>query len=121
MKPSRSVTAEAIAISFRELEDSMDKEYSDEGIVAALMARRAFVTTLVAGFTLATGPLNAATIITDANGLDAGEVKITVADGAIPGYRARPKGKTRTPMVLVVHEVFGVHEHIRDLCRRLAK
>ena len=99
----------------------MDKEYSDDGVAAALVARRTFVTTLVAGFTLATGPLNAATIITDANGLDAGEVKITVGDGAIPGYRARPKGKTRAPIVLVVHEVFGVHEHIRDLCRRLAK
>lgn len=99
----------------------MDKDYSNLPIASAPVARRTFVTTLVAGFTLATGPLNAATIITDANGLDAGEVKIAVADGTIPGYRARPKGKTKTPVVLVVHEVFGVHEHIRDLCRRLAK
>ena len=88
---------------------------------APALPRRAFVTTLVAGFTLATGPLNAATIITDTNGLDAGEVKIAVADGTMPGYRARPKGKTKAPVVLVVHEIFGVHEHIRDLCRRLAK
>ena len=82
--------------------------------------RRAFVTTLVAGFTLATGPLNAAAIITDATGLDAGEVSITVADGKIPGYRARPAGKTGAPTILVVQEVFGIHEHIKDLCRRLA-
>jgi len=84
------------------------------------MPRRAFVTTLVAGFTLATGPLNAATIITDANGLEAGEVQITTFDGKIPGYRARPKGKRNAPVVLVVQEIFGVHEHIKDLCRRLA-
>src|SRR5258708_1618326 len=99
----------------------MDKNYSDLSIATAPLARRTFVTTLVAGFTLATGPLNAETIITDTNRLDAGEVKIAVADGTIPGYRARPKGKTHAPVVLVVHEVFGVHEHIRDLCRRLAK
>ena len=95
----------------------MDKETTD----TAPMPRRAFVTTLVAGFTLATGPLNAAMIITDTNGLDAGEVKIAVADGTIPGYRARPKAKPHAPVVLVVQEIFGVHEHIRDLCRRLAK
>jgi carboxymethylenebutenolidase len=86
-----------------------------------MVPRRAFVTTLVAGFTLATGPLNAATIVTDAGGLDAGEVSIKVSDGLIPGYRARPKAKTGAPVVLVVHEVFVVHEHIRDICRRLAK
>ncbi len=82
--------------------------------------RRTFVTTLVAGFTLATGPLNAAAIITDTKGLDAGEIEITVADGKIPGYRARPAGKTGAPTILVVQEIFGIHEHIRDLCRRLA-
>ncbi len=84
-------------------------------------ARRTVVMTLVSGFTFATGPLNAATIVTDTNGLDAAEVKIAVADGMIPGYRARPKKGKNFPVVLVVHEVFGVHEHIRDLCRRLAK
>jgi carboxymethylenebutenolidase len=84
------------------------------------MPRRTFVTTLVAGFTLATGPLNAETIVTDANGLDAGEVHIPVSDGVIPAYRARPAGKTKLPVVIVVQEIFGVHEHIKDLCRRLA-
>ena len=99
----------------------MDRDCVQQPIGEAIVARRAFVTTLVAGFTLATGPLNAATIITDSNGLDAGEVKIAVAGAMIPGYRAQPTGKTHAPVVLVVHEVFGVHEHIRDLCRRLAK
>lgn len=95
----------------------MDKDFPS----APAFTRRAFAATgLVAGFTLATGPLNAATIITDAKGLDAGEVQIPVSDGKIPGYRAKPAGKTNLPTVLVVQEVFGVHEHIRDICRRLA-
>jgi len=85
------------------------------------ITRRDFAATgLVAGFTLATGPLNAATIVTDTNGLDAGEVSIPVADGKIPGYRARPANKPNAPVMLVVQEVFGVHEHIRDICRRFA-
>ena len=87
----------------------------------ATFPRRTIVSTLVAGFTLAAGPLNAAMIITDSNGLEAGEVSIKVPDGAIPAYRARPKDKAHASVVLVVHEIFGVHEHIRDLCRRLAK
>ena len=84
------------------------------------IARRTFVTTLVAGFTLAAGPVRADAIVTDANGLDAGTVDVIVSDGKIPAYRARPAGKTGAPVVLVVQEIFGVHEHIKDLCRRLA-
>ncbi|HJW40308.1 MAG TPA: dienelactone hydrolase family protein, partial [Rhizomicrobium sp.] len=84
------------------------------------MPRRAFVTTLVTGFALAAGPVRADAIVTDANGLDAGEVSIPVADGTIPGYRARPANGKHTGVVLVVQEIFGVHEHIKDLCRRLA-
>src|SRR5437773_9866348 len=84
------------------------------------IARRTFVTTLVAGFTLAAGPARADAIITDVTGLDAGAVDIAVADGKIPAYRARPAGESHAPVVLVVQEIFGVHEHIKDLCRRLA-
>jgi len=83
--------------------------------------RRQFVSTLVAGFTLAAGPVSADAIITDSNGLDAGEVSIPVSDGKIPGYRARPSGKQHTGVILVVQEIFGVHEHIKDICRRFAK
>jgi carboxymethylenebutenolidase len=94
----------------------MDKDFDMPAI-----SRRAFAATgLVAGFTLCTGPLNAAAIVTDANGLDAGEVSIPVSDGKIPGYRAKPAGKANCPTVLVVQEVFGVHEHIKDICRRFA-
>ena len=84
------------------------------------MPRRAFVSTLVAGFTLATGPLRADAIVTDADGLIASAVDVPVADGKIPVYRARPAHRRHTAVVLVVQEVFGVHEHIKDLCRRLA-
>ena len=85
------------------------------------ITRRAFAATgLVAGFTMAAGPINAAAIVTDTKGLDAGEVSIAVADGHIPAYRARPQGAKNAPVVLVVQEIFGVHEHIKDLCRRLA-
>jgi len=85
-------------------------------------SRREFVmTALAAGFALAVRPVSARTITTDAAGLSVGEVKIPVADGQIPGYRAMPAAGGPFPVVLVVQEVFGVHEHIRDICRRLAK
>jgi carboxymethylenebutenolidase len=84
------------------------------------IARRTFVTTLVAGFALAAGPASADAIVTDAVGLDAGAVDVPVADGKMPAYRARPTGKAEAPVILVVQEIFGVHEHIKDLCRRLA-
>ena len=84
--------------------------------------RRGFVmTALGSGFAAAVLPVGAQTITTDAGGLDAGEVKIPVADGQMPAYRAQPAGRTDLPTVIVIQEVFGVHEHIKDLCRRLAK
>jgi len=86
------------------------------------LSRREFVvTTIGAGFALAVQPAQAEAIKTDTNGLVAGEVKIPVSDGQMPGYRARPASGQRFPIVLVVQEIFGVHEHIQDVCRRLAK
>jgi len=83
--------------------------------------RRFLITTLSAGFALAARPVRAETITTDTQGLEAGDVKIPVAEGAIPGYRAKPASRKSPPVVLVVQEIFGVHEHIKDVCRRLAK
>lgn len=85
--------------------------------------REFFVTSILAGtFALAIQPIAAQTrILTDASGLIAGEVKIPVADGEIPAYRAMPDKKGKFPTVLVVHEIFGVHEWIQDVCRRFAK
>lgn len=87
------------------------------------LTRRSFVvTSLTAGFALAVEPIQAQTAITtDANGLTAGEVKIPVKDGEIPAYRAMPAKGKNFPTVLVVQEIFGVHEHIKDVCRRFAK
>jgi carboxymethylenebutenolidase len=60
-------------------------------------------------------------IQTDTNGLTAGDARIKVADGEMPGYFARPSGATNPPVVLVAMEIFGLHEYIRDVTRRLAK
>jgi carboxymethylenebutenolidase len=73
-------------------------------------------------YAAATQPVQAQTrITTDAKGLTAGEVKIPVAGGEIPAYRAMPDKKGKFPVVLVVHEIFGVHEWIQDVSRRFAK
>jgi carboxymethylenebutenolidase len=88
----------------------------------ASWSRRGFVmTSLATGFALSAGPVSAQTITTDSAGLTAGEVKVPVKDGEIPAYRAMPDKGGPFPTVLVVQEVFGVHEHIKDVCRRLAK
>ncbi len=93
---------------------------------APVLDRREFLVTsiLAAGtFSAAVQPIQAQTrITTDSVGLVAGEVKIPVADGQIPAYRAMPgkKGK-KFPVVLVVHEIFGVQEWVQDVCRRFAK
>jgi carboxymethylenebutenolidase len=85
-------------------------------------SRREFVvTTLAAGFALAVQPISAETITTDAKGLEAGEVKIPVDGKEMPAYRAMPATGGPFPVVLVVQEIFGVHEHIKDVCRRFAK
>lgn len=83
--------------------------------------RQVLVTALGSGFALATSPVTAQVIATSEDGLDAGQIQIPTRWGEIPGYRAAPKGGKRLPLVLVVEEIFGVHEHIRDVCRRLAR
>ena len=86
-------------------------------------SRRGFiVTALGAGFAVATQPIMADTAIhTDSVGLVAGEIQVPTADGMLPAYRAMPAGGAKLPTILVVHEIFGVHEYIKDTCRRLAK
>ncbi len=87
-----------------------------------LSRRDVMVATLASSFALATEPIAAETrITTDVEGLDAGEVRIKTTDIEIPAYRAMPASGGPFPVVLVVQEIFGVHEHIRDVCRRLAK
>ena len=78
-------------------------------------------TAAAAGYALAVRPVRAEAIHTDAASLVAGMVELPAADRRIPAYRARPEGKGPFAVVLVVHEIFGVHEYIRDVCRRLAR
>ncbi|MCW3478547.1 dienelactone hydrolase family protein [Neisseriaceae bacterium JH1-16] len=84
--------------------------------------RRQFLGVMIAsGFALAVQPVSAATIHTDSEGLLTGSVAIPSGGASLPAYFARPNRAGSLPIVLVVQEVFGVHEHIQDLCRRLAK
>ncbi|MFW9262655.1 dienelactone hydrolase family protein [Nostoc sp. CALU 546] len=87
------------------------------------ITRRKFIatTTLATGFALAVQPISAQVINTDAKGLVAGAVKIPVKDGEIPAYRAAPATGENFPIVLVIQEIFGVHEHIQDVARRFAQ
>jgi carboxymethylenebutenolidase len=85
--------------------------------------RRAFIkTALGTGFAAAVLPVAAQTMIkTDTSGLTAGEVSVIVNGQKVPVYRAQPQGKKDLPVVLVISEIFGVHEHIADVARRFAK
>jgi carboxymethylenebutenolidase len=90
----------------------------------APFSRRGFMTAsaaVTAGYTLAAGPVRADAIKTDTGGLTVGDAKIKVADGEMPGYFARPAGVSNPPVVLVAMEIFGLHEYIKDVTRRLAK
>jgi carboxymethylenebutenolidase len=84
--------------------------------------RRSFVvSSLGSGFSNAASPVLAQAIATATEGLVAGEVKVPAQGGEMPAYRAMPASGSKCPLILVVQEIFGVHEHIRDICRRFAK
>lgn len=85
--------------------------------------RRGFLrAALGTGFAAAALPVMAQNVIkTDASGLEVGEVMVKVGETNVPVYRAKPAGKTKLPVVLVISEIFGVHEHIADVARRFAK
>jgi len=88
---------------------------------AGIGSRTVMMGSLGAGFALAAQPVTAQTIMTPSDGLEAGDIKIRTADGEIPGYRAVLNTGSNFPTVIVVQEIFGVHEHIKDVCRRFAK
>jgi carboxymethylenebutenolidase len=89
--------------------------------ISTLDRRAVIKATLGAGFCAAVAPVFAQVVTTPATGLDAGEVKVPSGGAQIPAYRALPEGGGKFPTVLVVHEVFGVHEHMKDVCRRWAR
>lgn len=90
----------------------------------ALLSRRRFMSSTAAaaaGYTLAAGPVRAEAIKTDTSGIDTGEASIKVAGGEMPIYFARPASVSNPPVILVAMEIFGLHEYIKDVTRRLAK
>jgi carboxymethylenebutenolidase len=89
------------------------------------LSRRGFFMTAsaaaAAGYTLAAGPVRAQVVTTDTTGLKVGDATVKVTGGDMPVYFARPANATNPPVVLVAMEIFGLHEYIRDVTRRLAK
>jgi carboxymethylenebutenolidase len=89
------------------------------------LSRRGFFMTAsaaaAAGYTLAAGPVRADAITTDTNGLTAGDAKVKMAEADMPVYFARPANANNAPVILVAMEIFGLHEYIKDVTRRLGK
>jgi carboxymethylenebutenolidase len=89
------------------------------------LSRRGFFMTAsaaaAAGYTLAAGPVRAQVITTDTTGLTVGDAKVKVPEGDMPVYFARPVNVANPPVILVAMEIFGLHEYIKDVTRRLAK
>lgn len=106
----------------KDLELEIDSLAGKTSLSSGLDRRLFLQTALGSGFAAAALPVCAQTMIkTDTEGLDAGEITLTVDGQKVPVYRAQPKGKTKLPVILVVSEIFGVHEHIADVARRFAK
>ncbi|NYE63918.1 carboxymethylenebutenolidase [Duganella sp. 1224] len=102
----------------RDAESLLTKTSLSDGV-----DRRGFLkTALGTGFAAATLPVMAQNVIkTDTAGLTAGTIQVNVNGQNVPVYRAQPEGKTNLPVILVISEIFGVHEHIADVARRFAK
>jgi len=103
--------------------DALTAEFNSLVPLPLPLSRRGFlVTALGAGFALAVQPVMAQTAITtDSAGLKAGEIQVPTPDGDMPAYLAQPAQSGYFPVILVVQEIFGVHEYIKDTCRRLAR
>jgi carboxymethylenebutenolidase len=106
--------------------DTLDDTFGTLWASAELTRRQLLATGaatgIVTGFAASVQPVMAQTVIlTDPAGLDHGMVEIPTATGPVPAYRAVLAGTRNRPLILVVQEIFGLHEHIKDVCRRLAK
>ena len=101
--------------------DPMDKLWTLAELNRRELIASGAITGIVAGFAAAVQPVMAQTMImTEPKGLEAGMVEIPVGADKIKAYRAVQIGAKARPLILVVQEIFGVHEHIKDVCRRLA-
>ena len=103
------------------MNDNTDPYASGSAAGTGITRRMLLVGTLATGFALAVRPTSSATIRTDAIGLTADEISIPTRDGDLPAFHAMPAEGGPFPAILVVQEIFGVHEHIKDVCRRFAK
>jgi len=104
------------------MQDGFDSPFAEVPLPEGVGRRDFLKTALGTGFAAAVMPVMAQSVVkTDSAGLDAGEVRINVNGQSVPVYCARPAGKSDLPVVLVVSEIFGVHEHIADVARRFAK
>ena len=86
------------------------------------LSRRGFMSSsaaAAAGYTLAAGPVRADAIQTDSKGLDAGMAKVAVSGGDMPVYFAKPSGAKNPPVILICMEIFGLHEWVKDITRRV--
>jgi carboxymethylenebutenolidase len=102
--------------------DGFDDDRRSLGTKTDVDRREMLRASLAVGFAAAVQPIAAETVIhTSSDGLEAGVVGVPTQDGELPAYRALPATAGTFPVVIVVQEIFGVHEHIRDVCRRLAK
>lgn len=98
-----------------------DKDFKPE--TPSPLSRREFVltATLATGYAASVQPIAEGAIITPPEGLEAGDAKVTIKKESLPVYFARPAKKMNVPVVIVVQEIFGLHEYIKDVCRRFAK
>ena len=102
--------------------DSFENDRRSLGSKDPIDRREMLAASLAVGFAAAVKPVAAQTVIqTDSEGLEAGQVAVSAGDRDIPAYRAMPAAAGPFPVILVLQEIFGVHEHIRDVCRRLGK
>ena len=102
--------------------DTFDHLWEEAEVTRRELIAAGAATGFVAGFALSVQPVQAQSmIVTDTAGIDAAMGEFPTSTGPIPAYRALPAGGNKRPLVLVVQEIFGVHEHIKDVCRRLAK
>lgn len=106
----------------QDLRDDFDSLVGKTALSDGLERRDFLKVALGSGFAAAVLPVHAQSVVqTDASGLTAGTVSLNVNGQQVPVYRAQPEGKTKLPVILVVQEIFGVHEHIADVARRFAK
>jgi carboxymethylenebutenolidase len=109
-------------MAMRDMQNEFDSLVTKTPLSEGLDRRHFMKTALGVGFASAVLPVAAQTVIkTDAEGLTAGPITIKIGADELPVYRAQPQGKTDLPVILVISEIFGVHEHIADVARRFAK